>query len=359
MTSSQKYDLSLSVYRDIINGYSAYVDGSDEIYIKHLKDADQSFFQHKKEYFRSIALEKGLLTQEAYIEVLKDTGHWSSAEEEEYQHLIKEIHNLEETRSEVFLESQRKTIEARIKSKREKLQKSAKARSELRVNTVEDFCEHRVNDFIMSFCLYKDRELKHPFFSEEAYSELHLEEIEHYSNIYIKVLEKLNQKNIKRVGHSAIFLNNYLLAKAIPYHFFGKRILDLTIYQNTICSYGNSCKNILEYAETSMGNLEDIDEVIEWYARERKAIDRKYNSDNSKGGSFGGSSPSAVKADGLPSKQERFEAIGVMDHNQEEFEQAAREKDALPIDYKKAAEKLKKDLKKDTLDTRDLVKLHE
>ena len=73
MTSSQKYELCLSIYRDVVNGYSTCVDGSDEIYIKHLKDIDQSFFQHKKEYFRNIAVERGLLTQEKHIEVLKDT----------------------------------------------------------------------------------------------------------------------------------------------------------------------------------------------------------------------------------------------------------------------------------------------
>ena len=104
---------------------------------------------------------------------------------------------------------------------------------------------------------------------------------------------------------------------------------------------------------------EDIDEVIEWYKRERDAIDRKFNSNSKKGGNFSGSAPKSVKADGLPDKEERFEAIGVVGHNKEECEQVAREKDALPVDYKKAAEKLKKELKKDTLETKDLIKMHE
>ena len=109
----------------------------------------------------------------------------------------------------------------------------------------------------------------------------------------------------------------------------------------------------------SLGAIEDIDEVIEWYKRERDAIDRKFNSNSKKGGNFSGSAPKSVKADGLPDKEERFEAIGVVGHNKEEFEQVAREKDALPVDYKKAAEKLKKELKKDTLETKDLIKMHE
>ena len=359
MTSSQKFELTLSVYRDIINGYSTFLDGSTEIYVRHLKDLDHSFFQHKKEHFAKIAEEKGLMSQEEYIEVLKKTGHWSEEEESQYNNLKTEIKNLSQTRSKVFLESQRNTIEARIKSKEKELSKLAKARKELKVNTVEDYAEHKTNDFIISYCFYKDRECQHNFFTEESYSQLTIEEVEHYSWIYAKALYRLNEKNIKRVGHSSIFLNNYLLSKGVPYHFFGKRILDLTIYQNTICSYGNSCKNVLEYADNSMGDIEDIDEVIEWYKRERDAIDRKFNSGNKKGGKFSGSAPKSVKADGLPDKEERFEAIGVIGHNQEEFEQAAREKDALPVNYKKAAEKLKKELKKDILETKDLVKMHE
>jgi hypothetical protein len=355
MTASQKYELCLSVYRDIINGYSSVLDGSQELYIKHLTDRDQSHFQYKRQHFQAVAEERGLLSEEDYIEMLQQTGHWSREEEETYKNLNIEIKNLESTRDNLFLEAQRKRIEERIDQKTEERDKLSQARSELQVNTVENFAENKLHDFMVSFAFYKDRELSTPLFTEDAYGELTLDKVSHYYTIYGEALKAVTEKNIKRVGHSSIFLNNYLLAKSNPYYFFGKKVLDLTSFQAALCGYGNSCKNILEHSDNSMNNIEDIDDIIAWYAQERQAIDRKYNPDK-KGKGKGGPT---VQADGLPSKSERFEAIGVFEHNKEEFEQAARDHNAVPVDYKKAADALKKKLGKETLDAKDLVKMHE
>ena len=353
MNASEKYELCLSLYNDIINGYSIIYDSEDNaIYIKHLRDVDYSLFERRKEFYKKRAISKGLKTEEQHLEILHDTKHWSKEEEAQYQNTLIEISNLKKTRSQVFLEAQRKRIEDRIKEKEDYLFKFSKYRNDVKVETVEQYAIAKMNDYMMTFCFYKDIELKNPYFSEDSYSNLELEEIQKYSLAYFEALRPLSEKNICRVGHSSIFLNNYLLSKGIPYHFFGKKIIDLTSYQASLCTYGNNCKSTLEYAENSMPSIEDIDEIIEWFKRERSIIDKKFNSNSKKSNNY---SPSSS---GESEKTQRFTGIGVFDHNKEEFQHAAIQNEAAPVDFVQAAENLKKKLGKEKLDAQDLLEIH-
>lgn len=353
MTATEKYELCLGLYSDIINGYSVVIDDADnEIYIKHLRDLDYSLFEQKKELFRRRGKSKGLPTESEYLQILHDSNHWSKEQEKEYQHLKAEIDNLKTTRTQIFLEKQVKRIEDRIKEREENLIKFSQYRNEIKIDTVEQYSEVKLNDFIMTFCFYKDQDLKELYFSETSFGNLELEEVRKYSLVYFSALRKLNAKNISRIGHSSIFLNNYLLSKGNPYHFLGKKVIDLTSYQNSLCSHGNSCKNILEYAENSMPPLTDLDDVIAWFEREKAIIDKKFNSDSKSKGS------STQASGGESGKTESFVGIGVFDHNKDEFQQAAIQKDAAPVDFVDAAEKLKKKLGKDELNAQDILSIH-
>jgi hypothetical protein len=203
----------------------------------------------------------------------------------------------------------------------------------------------------MTFCFYKDKKLEKPYFSEESFGNLDLDEIKKYSLVYFEALRVFNEKNLSRVGHSSVFLNNFLLAKGEAYFFFGKKIIDLTSYQAAICGYGNSCKNTLEYSENSMQGIEDIDEVIKWFERERQNIDKKFNNKSH-------SKPTGHTSSSGSGKQEKFEGIGVFDHNKEEFQQAAFDQNAAPVNFIEAAEKLKKELNKEVLNSEDILEIH-
>ena len=355
MTAIEKYEVCLSIYNDIVNGHTVVIDdANNEMYIKHLRDLDYSLFEQKKELYRKRGASKGLRTEREHLEILHSTNHWSRDEEGKYQNLLLEVSNLRQTRSKVFLEAQTKRIEDRIEAKEKELIEFSQYRNEIKVDTVEQYADGKMNDFIMTFCFYKDEKLKEPYFSEDSFGNLDLEEIKKYSLVYFEALRVFHEKNLARVGHSSVFLNNYLLSKGNPYHFFGKKIIDLTSYQSALCSHGNGCKNTLEHAENSMGSIEDIDDVIKWFERERKAIDKKFNGGKSKSSKSSESSLSSSS-----DKKERFSGIGVFDHNKEEFHQAAFDQDATPVDFVDAAEKLKKKLGKDELNAQDILSLHD
>ena len=100
-----------------------------------------------------------------------------------------------------------------------------------------------------------------------------------------------------------------------------------------------------------MPAIEDIDEVITWFERERSIIDKKFNS-NSTG------PKSSSSSSGESEKTQRFTGIGVFDHNKEEFQHAAIQNEAAPVDFVQAAENLKKKLGKEKLNAQDLLEIH-
>lgn len=347
---SAKYELCLRLYKDIINGYSVAIDETKEVYIKHLKDVDYAFFEQKKDLFKMEAEKAGLQSEEELLALLHESGNWSKEEEANYQVIDKELRNLRKTHSKIFLDSQRKIIAQRIKEKQQKVLEAQAIRGSLNIKSSQEMAAAKLNDYIMTICLYKDPALREPLFTHDEFRELDVDTLTMYNTIYYASLSNLRADNLRRVGHCGLFLNSFMLCDASPYHFFGIRGADLTSYQGIIASHGCSCKNILENSDNTMPDYDDIDDVCEWFKREAEIINKKY-SPKSKSTK---SSPNT----GSP-KQERFEGIAVVGANQDEMLALAQEKDATPVDFHKAAEKLKKDLKKDVLNSRDILTIHD
>lgn len=349
MTSQEKLELCLRLYNDIINGYSVFHDNGEEVFIKHLKDSDYAFFEDKKSLFKKIAAKKGLHTEKEFYQILEKTGNWSREDEESHERLSLEIKNLNKSKEKLFVESQKNIVDTKLKEKEKEFREIDTRRKQVRVNTVEEYADNKINDFILCYTFYKDADLSTNLFSFEDFQEISVEETYRYTQAYYGGLAKFSNANIKRVAHCTFFLNSYLLSKSNPYYFIGKPIKDFTTYQSNLCSFGNGCKSILENSDNTLPDLEDIDDVVDWFNRERDIINKKHTSKPS--------SPSQNSSSNGKST-ERFEAVSYLGATKEEVNQIAASEDAKPINFVQAAEKLKKELNKDTLDTADLLKLH-
>ncbi len=147
MTSAEKYESSLRAYTDILNGYSVIHYEGKKVYLKHLRDSDHALLERQKEQYRQEAASQGLFSEEENLEMLNETGHWSSAEENKYQNALKEVQNLKKTESQIFLESQRKIISQRVKEKEEKLREIGKYRTLVPLVSTEEFASNKINFF--------------------------------------------------------------------------------------------------------------------------------------------------------------------------------------------------------------------
>jgi len=351
MTSSEKYELSLRAYTDILNGYSVVHHEGKKAYLKHLRDSDYALLERQKEQYRQEAASKGLFSEEENLEMLNETGHWSSAEENKYQNALKEVQNLKKTESQIFLDSQRKIISQRVKEKEKELKKIGKYRTLVPLVSTEEFASNKINFFLMQFSFYKADDLKENLFTEKEFSDLHTEEVDYLTGLYFGALLNLSDTNIKRIACLGVFINTFMLAQGNPYFFFNKSVCSLTSYQTLLCNFGSGNKNILEHSENDMPSYDDVDDSIAWYDRERDIIKRKYSPNKS-------SPPSSSASGGKSPKSERFEGISVPNASKEEMETIGFEKQAQPMNLVEAAEKLKKKLGKDSLDIHDMVKLH-
>tara|TARA_Y100000114_G_C11761308_1_gene329904 strand:+ start:1603 stop:2661 length:1059 start_codon:yes stop_codon:yes gene_type:complete len=352
MKAPDKYELTLRIYEDIINGYSTVKGLNDEpIYVKHLKDVDLAHFEKQKNFFEKKGEELGLPSEEEYVKLLMDTNNWSQNEENDYQKLKVETDNLLKTKDKIFLESQKSIIKQRLEDKLKKLDKLASVRNSITIKTAKTFAQEKLNDFIMSLCFYKDKKLKKRLYSYEEYQKLDVDDLLIYNFLYNQSANDFTTENLKRVGHCGLFINSYMLAQSNPFYFFGKKVSDLTSYQTIISSYANGCKNILENSDNTMPNYEDIDDVISWFERESDVIKRKYSSS-------GGNKSAPSQDSSLGKKSERFEGIGVVGATKEEFHRLAQEKQAAPVEFGKEAQKLKEKLGKDKLGPEDILKLH-
>jgi hypothetical protein len=351
MTSNEKYEQCLRLYKDIICGYSITIDSDGkEVYLKHLKDVDYSFFEQKRRFFQMEAERMGLPSESDVLELLDNTGNWSKEEENKYQNDKKELENLHKTHSKIFLESQRKIIVQKIKEKEEKFKDTSRKREELHIKTSEKFSQDKLNDYMLSSSIYRDPDLKEKLFKYDEYRGLDIDAMSIYSTLYYAGLAWFTSENLKRIGHLGLFLNSYMLSKGNPYFFFGKRICDLTSYQSIIASHANSCKNILENTENRLPDYDDIDDICEWFNREAEIINNKYRTDKKS---------SAAPTEGSSSRKQKLEGIGIPGASKEEIHTLAQSEKATPVNFIEAAENLKKKLGKDELNATDLIKIHD
>jgi len=353
MTAPEKDELCLRLYKDIINGYSVcFREDDKDWYIKHLRDYDYSTFEEKKQFYTKLASSKGMKSESEVLELLDKSGNWEATEEKRFQELIKEIRNLEKNKDKIFLESQKNVVQTRIDGKTKELEKLVETRHTVFPTTTENFASSKLNDYIMASSFFKDQELSQPLFNTEDFGEMTQEESADIVKIYNLTLTYLTSDNIVRVAASNFFLNSYLLSRGNPYYFYGTRVCDLTMFQGILVSRGNFFKGIIEHTENDIPSFEDIDDLIEWFDREKGIIDSRFSKDKAPQ-----KARSSLSSEGK--NKESFEAIGVVGGaTEEEMNTLAVKHDAVQIDLAREAENLKKKLKKDKLDIKDMVKIH-
>ena len=266
-----------SAYRELLQGYS-YCEEKD-LYIKHFKEADLGFIDEiYGQCFNSVK-KLGVVSMKEKLEFLGKEGYWTKEEEQDfitaslavkdgYTYLSKMVHKEQR-------ETFRKTV---LREQEDHLEKVQKERSELVEPTVETICEKRLNEFYVYHAIYKDRELKEPYFSEEEFDDLSYFELGNLVRAYNYTTSRFTEKNLKKIAVNYFFLNSFFMSEDDPVKFYGKNVLELTMYQMNLFSRGKLCKYVLtegkeppdQYYEES---YEDgLGELVKWYDQANSQI---------------------------------------------------------------------------------------
>ena len=253
------------IYADVINGYSLIESEGENLYIRHLNESDIGFISSKYKLYFLEAEEKGLLSEELKLKLLKEQGIWSE-EEDKYLKAKEELSRNIENKKNLLIKSQVQAISEIIKQQEKDFNSLQNRRSEAIDLTCEKYADRRSNEEIVNLCLYKDPRLKEKFFAKKEYEEMDQTELYAYIFLYNNSLSNFHSEYIKQIAAMPFFINSFLISNDDPMIFFGKPVVELTNYQIDLFSTGKFYKSIM----SSRGNppeeyYENPEKLVEWY----------------------------------------------------------------------------------------------
>jgi hypothetical protein len=273
MTHQEAFNLK-SLLFDIINGYSQVVYKNKPCFIKHYSIFDSLSSDSLYEDFFNLAKNNKLPTNEEKLVYLKQNELWSESED----NLLKDKHsflmNLRENRSKLtLLQSQYKQYTAEIEKAEAEIGKLENKKNQLLGITCENFALRKINSINIFNSFFSDRELKLKFFTNETFEELDDDEINNLINIHNETTLRFNEKMFNKIAIFPIFLRFFGLCDNDPVKLYGKRVLELTFYQEELFYKGCYFKNIFSEMKNNISPeiLENPDELISLYESGKNA----------------------------------------------------------------------------------------
>tara|TARA_B000000565_G_scaffold255785_1_gene237884 strand:- start:1701 stop:2558 length:858 start_codon:yes stop_codon:yes gene_type:complete len=239
--SSQKD--SRYAYREILQGYSHIEE--ENFYIKHFKESDLGFVDTVYKKCIDSCKKKGLLSREEKLTLYKkeDLIDENLFEEKiQLEYAVKEgfdfARGLSKKQSEEFLENN-------VLPKEKRLRELEKEIKELIEPVSESLCNKKLNEEYVYHSLYKDKQLSNPFLSRSEFEDLSFVEVNELVEKYNYYSSKFTEININVIAVNSFFLNTFFMSDDDPVKFYGKNVLDLTMYQLNLFSRGKFYKSVL------------------------------------------------------------------------------------------------------------------
>jgi len=323
------------LFIDILKGYSLSYYKDNKLYFKHNTSFDSGEIDHLKQEFIEKAKKNGLPTEDQKEEYLISENLWSKENNEKINKLKSDISTLKQTKSKLFKSDDINEFNRRIDQKKLELITLASERKDLLGFTVEDYANKKINEYYMFNSLFKDKELKERYFSEQEFDELENKDISEILNIYNDINKNFVETNLKKISLSSYYLSLFNLCDENAYNLYGKPIIYLTFYQMEVFGYARYFKNALSEAKHKPSDeyYEDPNKLIEWLESSKNVEEVLNKNENNQKKTEGAIATSIVGA-----KKEDLAKIG---------------KDENGISLHKEAMK-----KGGTLSMEDLMKMH-
>ena len=324
-----------SIYIKIINGYTEIETSFGQMYIKHIDtwasgEVDDVYQEHLDK-----AKGQGLPTEEEQTEFLQKEEIWTKKEEQKLTDLDLSIRGMRSTKGKLYLDSQIEQINKEIDEAVGKANDLRKEKMELMGFTAEAYASKKLNEFYMYTSLYKDKEFKNLFFSEEAFEDVSFQGLHELMSKYNQATKYYIEINLKRISLSPFFLNYFYLCDDNPMTFFGKPVIKLTYLQAEMFGYARYFKNLLSQAKNQPTDdlYEEPERLVEFLEGQKNAEKLQH-----KMGNLG----------------KDYEAASVVGATSKDLKTAGIEAEGKGRDISLTKEAAKKG----GLDMQDLIKLH-
>jgi len=242
------------IFKDICFGSSEYQSDFGFFYIKHLNNFDRIHLQEKESLFLSKAVDRGLPSEGERMQELKKDNLWTIEDESFIESQTLFIKNLNETKSNLLLKSERDNYQITITEETEKLNKKLSEKQNLLGNTSEQYANNQLNEYYIIYTFFKDKNFKEPLFTQLDYDNLNYSEISHLIKINNSHIEETTEYNIQKMVLDDFYFT-YLQLTNSPQDLFGKPLFELTNLQLSTLMFTRIFKNIFD-------NVENIPEKL-------------------------------------------------------------------------------------------------
>ena len=262
-------ELYISIIGEVFDGYTEFMFKDKHVYLKHLNIRDQRYIQKYYEQYKNIAIKKGLDNEEYRLNKIKSDGLWSDDDDLKIFNLDFEIKNLTQTHKQLFIPSHKDQIKKDIDDKYREYILLKNRKKELLGKTAEDYASSRSNEEILRYFLFKDENLKEHFFSEDEFSEIDDLDLIFFIQKQKEISNRLSEENLQK-SVLRPFFNMYMPHCEDINNFYGKPVINLSIYQLKTAIFGRMFYNIFQYTENIPENIkEDPDKLLSYVESQR------------------------------------------------------------------------------------------
>jgi hypothetical protein len=274
----------IGIVGEIFDGYTDINYQGKTVYIKHFSIRDQRYIHRFYNKYKLIAKSKGIPSEEEMLNSLRLDELWSDEDDSKIIGLEQELEGLQGSKRSSFLPSQKKNIQTIIDSKRNDLYFLLNKKAELVGKTCERYGSQRSNEEFIRYLIYSDQQCSHHFFTDEEFSELSEEDLEFFVKENDAISQRLNESNIQHVVLRDFF-NMYLSQTENVSSFYGKPIIELSVYQLKLAIYARIFFNMFQHHEDIPDRLKKDPEAIFDFVERKKGNSSKSNSNNELGAS--------------------------------------------------------------------------
>ena len=282
---SGELDLKLNkTFAEICEGFSMLSVNSTDAYIKHFNFKDQRKLDSFYSKIFDSARSRGLPTTKETLKFLEEEGLWVDKDERAITTQQLYVDNLEKTKANLILESQKDQVRKDLKSARDKLNKLLEQKQNLLSNTCESYAQNKLNHEVLFLSLYKDEDLTESFYTREEFEDFSNLKINELLVSYNDATAHLDVNSIKKLATMGLFTNYFNIVDKSPQDFFRGYLYDWTFYQINLINYGKIFKNIFDNVpDIPEAIKEDPDALLEFAqssGKRKEAMERSSNADS-------------------------------------------------------------------------------
>ena len=286
----------ISLVGEIFDGYTECEFDGRLVYLKHLTIKDQRYLNLYYEKYKKRATDRGVETEEEILLKVKKDDLWRDEDDLKIENLKNEIENLKKTKKSFFLKSQQDSVQKTIDEKNNDYYSLLSKRKEIIGKTAEDYATNMAAVEMIRYFVFDSPEMTNQAFSKEEFDEMSDDKLIKLKLIQSNLNQKINELEIQKAVLRPFF-SMYLSFCENPRDFFGKPMVDLSIFQMRLILFGKVFHSIFQYTEDIPDGIREDPERLLAFSESKNNKDKgkSFIDDNAAGSAVFGGTKEDVK----------------------------------------------------------------